>query len=208
MAFTEHGDGAYFAIYPTDFPVATLHCALQTARPVGIESASPGIATRIRVIRGQRVLLDTDLAALYGVTAKRPNEQVRRNSARFPGDFMFTLTEQEVSHLRSQFATSNATSSGRGGRRYLPLAFTEHGAVMAASVLNSARAVEMSVFVVRAFVRLKALMASNAKLARKLDALEKTVVVLDADSRRQFKKLRALVFSLAMPRAPVSAGCL
>ena len=173
---------AYLPIFPVVIPSANRCCTPQTLWPMGTEPDSPGIATRIRVIRGQRVLLDTDLAALYGVTAKRLNEQVRRNNARFPGDFMFTLTEQELSHLRSHFATSNATNPGRGGRRYLPLAFTEHGAVMAASVLNSARAVEMSVFVVRACVRLKAFMASNATVTRKLDVLEKSFVVLDADS--------------------------
>lgn len=174
---------------------------MQTSSLMDTDSASSDIAARILVIRGQRVVLDSDLAALYGVSARRLNEQVRRNSRRFPGDFMFALTEQEVSPLRSQFATSKMTKPGRGGRRYLPLAFTEHGAVMAASILNSERAVEMSVYVVRAFIRLKTLMASDSQLARKLDALEKSVAVLDADAKRQFKELRAAVFSLASPPA-------
>jgi hypothetical protein len=128
------------------------------------------IARSILVLRGQRVLLDTELADLYGVTTKRFNEQVRRNRERFPADFMFQLTAEEAEALRSQIATSKA--AGRGGRRYLPYAFTEHGAIMAATVLNSPRAVEMSVYVVRAFVKLRELLVSNKELARRLDELE------------------------------------
>jgi hypothetical protein len=157
------------------------------------------VSQRIQVIRGQRVLLDSDLAELYGVTAKRLNEQVRRNAGRFPPDFVFILTKHEASNLRSQTATSSPSGRPWGGRRHLPFVFTEHGAVMAASVLKSARAVEMSVYVVRAFVRLRTLLEGNAQLARKLDELEKSVAVLDADTRRQFKELRAVVFSLATP---------
>ncbi|MDR0776066.1 MAG: ORF6N domain-containing protein [Azonexus sp.] len=127
------------------------------------------IAQAIVVIRGQKVLLDEDLAALYGVETRRLNEQVRRNAERFPTDFMFQLDDAEYAALISQIATSK---SGRGGRRKLPLAFTEHGAIMAATVLNSPRAVEVSVYVVRAFVRLRETLASNQELAAKLDALE------------------------------------
>jgi hypothetical protein len=130
------------------------------------------ITRAILVLRGHRVLLDTELAALYGVTTKRFNEQVRRNAERFPADFMFQLTAQEVAALRSQIATSNALPQGRGGRRYLPYAFTEHGAIMAATILNSPRAVEMSVYVVRAFVQLRELLASNKELARRFAQLE------------------------------------
>lgn len=162
--------------------------------------ASPlEVSQRIQVIRGQRVLLDTDLAALYGVKTLRLNEQVRRNSGRFPEDFVFQLTNHEVASLRSQFAI---LKTGRGQhRKYPPLAFTEHGAVMAATILNSPRAVGMSVYIVRAFVRLRTMLEGNAQLARKLDELEKSVAVLDADTRRQFKELRAVVFSLASPPA-------
>lgn len=127
------------------------------------------IAQLIFVLRGQRVLLDSQLAELYGVTTKRFNEQVRRNLARFPSDFMFQVTPQELAALRSQIATSNA---GRGGRRYAPYAFSEHGTIMAAMILNSPRAIEMSVYVVRAFVQLRALLASNAELSKQLDDLE------------------------------------
>lgn len=113
------------------------------------------------------MLLDSDLAALYGVSTKRLNEQVRRNRERFPEDFMFPLTEEEYVRLRSHFATSN---TAQGGRRYLPSVFTGHGAIMAASVLNTPLAVEMSIYVVRAFVRLRELLTSNEELARRLGA--------------------------------------
>ena len=129
------------------------------------------IAQRILVVRGRKVLLDADLALLYGVTTKRFNEQVRRNAGRFPEDFMLQLTPEEWSPLRSHFAT---LKTGRGThRKYLPLAFTEHGAIMAATILNSSRATEVSVYVVRAFVRLRELLRSNSELARRLDQLEK-----------------------------------
>ena len=123
----------------------------------------------IKTIREERVILDSDLARLYGVTTKRLNEQVRRNLDRFPPDFMFQVTEAEQDGLRSQFATSNV---GRGGPRYLPYAFTEHGAIMAANVLNSPQAVQMSVFVVRAFIKMRGAMSDTRALAGKLAALE------------------------------------
>src|ERR1700736_328073 len=118
------------------------------------------VESRILILRGHKVILDSDLAELYGVPVKRLNEQVKRNVERFPADFMFQLSAREHDHLRSQFATSK---QARGGRRYPPYAFTEHGAIMAATVLNSKRAVEMSVFVVRAFVRLRELLARPSK---------------------------------------------
>jgi phage regulator Rha-like protein len=132
----------------------------------------------IYTVRGQRVMLDADLAAVYGVSTKRLNEQVKRNQDRFPEDFAFQLTPQEVAALRSQIATSrsdgNRSQIATGSQkhrdpRYLPYAFTEHGAIMAANVLNNPRAVQMSVFVVRAFVRMRAALADDRKLA----ALEK-----------------------------------
>lgn len=138
--------------------------------PVRVEH----ITRTILLLRGQRIILDAELAALYGVTPKRLNEQVKRNAARFPKDFLFRLTAEEVGVLRSQIATSKTPpKDGRGGTRYRPLAFTEHGAIMAATVLNSPRAVEMSLYVVRAFVQLRELLASNAELARKLNELER-----------------------------------
>jgi len=128
------------------------------------------ITQSILVLRGHRVLLDTELAVLYGVSTKRFNEQVRRNRERFPADFMFQLTDEELAALRSQIAT---LKGGRGQhRKYLPYAFTEHGAIMAATILNSPRAVEMSVYVVRAFVKLRELLSSNRELARRFAQLE------------------------------------
>jgi ORF6N domain len=147
------------------------------------------LAGRILVIRGQRVVLDSDLALLYEVETKRFNEQIRRNLARFPPDFMFQLTDEEFESLRSQIATSN---KGRGGRRYLPFAFTEHGAIMAASVLNSERAVQMSVYVVRAFVQLRELMVDHKVLADKLDALERRVSHHDNSLVALIDAIRAL----------------
>ncbi|HVI07104.1 MAG TPA: ORF6N domain-containing protein [Candidatus Binatia bacterium] len=138
-------------------------------RPPNRRSSGPFVVEpRILIIRHERIILDADLAQLYGVPVKRLNEQVKRNRKRFPCDFMFRLTLKEHSALRSQIATSNS----RGGRRYAPFAFTEHGAIMAATVLNSERAVQMSVFVVRAFVRLRNLLGTNRKLAAKICELE------------------------------------
>ena len=135
--------------------------------------AVDAIASRIAILRGQRIISDADLAALYGVPTKRLNEQVRRNAERFPRDFMFQLAPEEWQALRSQFATSNESS--RGGRRYMPLVFTEHGAIMAATVLNSPRAVEVSIYVVRAFVQLRELLAGHKELAKRLDQLESRI---------------------------------
>ncbi len=146
------------------------------------------LAGCIVVVRGQRVLLDADLAQLYEVETKRFNEQIKRNPSRFPPDFMFRLTEEEFESLRSQIATSK-----RGGRRYLPLAFTEHGAIMAASVLNSDRAVEMSVYVVRAFVQLRAVLLDASALADKLTALERRVSHHDNSLAEVINAIRALV---------------
>jgi hypothetical protein len=132
-------------------------------------SRTENISPLIRTIRGQKVILDSDLARVYGVPTKRLNEQVGRNAKRFPSDFLFQLTLAEADALRSQIATSNL----RGGRRYLPYAFTENGAIMAANVLNSPEAVRMSVFVVRAFVQMRDLLGSTKELAKQLAALEK-----------------------------------
>jgi hypothetical protein len=154
---------------------------------VGIIAADE-IEKSILLIRGQRVMLDRDLAVLYGVTTKRLNEQVRRNRDRFPADFMFQVTEKEGEILRSQIATS---SEGWGGRRSLPYAFTEHGALMLASVLNSPVAILASIQVVRAFTQLRKMVASHFELARKLDALEKKY---DSQFKVVFDAIRQLLF--------------
>ena len=135
------------------------------------------VEPRILVLRGSLVILDSELAELYGVQVKRLNEQVRRNAERFPQDFMFQLSPNEHENLRSQFATS---SSSHGGRRHRPYAFTEHGAIMAATILSTKRAIEMSVFVVRAFVRLRDMVATNGKVAGKLAELERRLKGHDA----------------------------
>lgn len=145
------------------------------------------IESKIIVVRGQRVMLDSDLAELYGVPTKVFNQAVRRNAERFPDDFMYQLTEAEVTRLRSQIVTSKpagmestrlrsqiATSNtGRGGRRTAPYVFTEHGAIMAANVLNSPQAVKVGVYVVRAFVKLREMLSARRDLAIKLDELER-----------------------------------
>lgn len=143
------------------------------------------IGLNITTLRGQRVILDADLAALYGVETKRFNEAVKRNLMRFPADFMFQVDSAEYESLRSQFATLNA---GRGQhRKYLPYAFTEHGAIMAASVLNSPRAIEVSVYVVRAFVRLREAALAHKDLAERLTLLEQKTESL-AQSHDNFSR--------------------
>jgi hypothetical protein len=153
-------------------------------------SLAVSVDSRILVVRQQKVILDTDLAELYGVPVKRLNEQVKRNRERFPSDFMFQLTAEELESLRSQNATSKG---GRGGRRYAPYAFTEHGAIMAATVLNSEQAVEMSVFVVRAFVRLREMLATNEKLAAKIDELEQRLDTHDASIQDLIEAIRQMM---------------
>jgi len=154
------------------------------------------IERRIFLIRGHKVMLDSDLAELYGVTTRRLNEQVRRNRDRFPADFAFLLTRPEFAILKSHFATS---SSGWGGRRKLPYAFTEHGVVMAANVLQSPVAVRASIQVVRAFVRLREILASHKDLARKLEEMEKKY---DATFKVVFDAIRKLMAPPPPPPEP------
>ena len=167
-----------------------------TAKPLSLDMTHPhgDLQERIRTIRGLRVLLDEDLSALFDVSTKRLNEQVRRNADRFPVDFAFQLTAEEWSALRSQNATS---TPGHGGRRYQPWAFSEHGVVMAASVLNSTRAIEVSVFVVRAFVQLRRMASEVASLAQRLESLEQDTArrFQDHDGKLQaiFQALRELL---------------
>ena len=134
------------------------------------------VESRILIQRHQRVILDSDLAELYGVSAKQLNQQIKRNRERFPSDFMFQLSAKEHESLRSQIVTSK---KGRGGRRYPPYAFTEHGAIMAATVLNSKQAIEMSVFVVRAFVRMREMLVNNRQLAAKINELDRRLETHD-----------------------------
>jgi hypothetical protein len=174
----------------------------------------------IRTARGQRVILDSDLAAIYGVTTKVLNQAVRRNAKRFPSDFAFRLTLQEVTNLRSQFVTSSfedessrfsatndfeenrsqSVTGSHGGRRYRPYVFTEHGALMAANVLRSPCAVGMSVFVVRAFVRLRQWLAGHAELSRRLDNLEREY---DSQFKTVFDAIRHLMAPLGRRRKEI-----
>lgn len=170
------------------------------ARTRNAEEALIPAEALIRTVRDQKVILDSDLARLYGVTTSRLNEQVKRNLERFPEDFAFRLTKAEFEDLISQFARS---SSGHGGRRKLPLVFTEHGAIMAANVLNSARAVEMSVYVVRAFVKMRSVLAEHKDLARELAELEnKLTERLDAHELAIIDVLRRIMSLLDPPPPP------
>jgi len=127
------------------------------------------IERRIYILRGNKVMIDTDLAVLYRVPTFRLNEAVKRNKRRFPKDFMFQLTKKEAECLTSHFAMSK----GRGGRRTRPYAFTEHGVVMRSSVLNSERAIQMNILIVRAFVKLREMLATHKDLARKIEDLDR-----------------------------------
>ena len=153
------------------------------------------IQSRILVLRGERVLLDRDLAALYGVPTFRFNEAIKRNAARFPDDFRFQLTADEMAALKSQFAMSKP---GRGGRRTRPWVFTEHGAMMAANVLNSSDAIRMSVQVIRAFVQLRRLMVNHKVLAAKLAELDARVGAHD----EQLAAIVTAIRQLTTPDAP------
>lgn len=150
------------------------------------------ILTDIMVIRGTKVILDSDLANLYGVETRRLNEQVRRNRDKFPEDFMFQLSKEEFKILKSQIATS---SSNWGGRRTLPFAFTEHGALQAANVLHSEQANRMSVFIIRAFVKLRELALTNEALSKKFKILEDRVTEHDTILMSTIKEIRNLIDS-------------
>ena len=180
---------------------------MSTAVVVTTAPAVESISLSIAALRGQRVILDADLAALYGVETKRFNEQVKRNSARFPADFMFQLTVEEFDSLRSQIAT---LKTGRGQhRKYLPYVFTEHGAIMAAMVLNSPRAVEVSVYVVRAFVRLREAAVLHKDLAERLSSLEEKTEALamshdtfSRNTRNQLRQVFDALRELTIPPEP------
>lgn len=154
------------------------------------------IENKILLIRNQKVMLDFHLAELYNVETKALNKAVARNIDRFPDDFMFQLTIEEWNSLRFHFGTSKR---GRGGRRYLPFAFTEHGALMAASVLNSALAVKASIYVIRAFVKLREILSTHKELAQKLKELELKIETHDESIRAVFDAINKL---LEPPKEP------
>jgi hypothetical protein len=164
----------------------------------------PGaIAQRIFVIRKQKVMLDFHLAELYGVATMRLNEQVKRNKDRFPADFMFQLSQEEYKNLISQFAIS---SSGYGGRRQLPYVFTEHGVAMLSSVLRSSRAVQMNIFIIRAFVKIRELLATNKDLARKLEELERTQSEHDENLAEIYAIIKDLIDEPIKPPGKMGFG--
>src|SRR5579863_2101473 len=148
------------------------------------------VDSKIFVLRGQRVILDRDLAELYGVEVRQLNQQAKRNAKRFPPAFRFQLSPHELKILRSQNVIS---SEGHGGARYLPYVFTEHGAIMAATVLNSERAIEMSVFVVLAFVRMRRAIAGNRHVLTKLAELERRLEGHDAEIHNLMEAIRELM---------------
>ena len=160
------------------------------------------VDSRILTIRGEKVMLDADLAAVYGVATKALNQAVRRNGERFPPDFRFRVTKAE----RAEVVTNCDRLKSLRFSTVRPWVFTEHGAIMAASVLNSPRAVEMSVFVVRAFLRLRVLASTHRELATKLNALERKVAGHDTDLKQMFNALRALIEPSHKPRRQIGFG--
>ena len=157
-----------------------------------------GLESRIQLLRGQRVMLDTDLARLYGVETKALNKAVKRNADRFPPDFMFRLGADEVAALRFQ----SGTSKGRGGRRYRPYAFAQEGIAMLSSVLRSGRAVAVNIEIMRAFVRLRGFLASQGKFARKLTELECKYASHDKAIQEIFRAIKQLMQAPTGPAAP------
>ena len=159
------------------------------------------IAQSILLVRGQRIILDQSLALIYGVTTKRLNEAVKRNAARFPADFMFQLSKEEAMASRSQFA---ALKKGRGHNvKYRPFGFTEHGAIQVANILRARRAVEMGIYVVRAFVQLRNLLATNKTLAQKFLELERKVSKHDQEIIRILQTIRELMDTPVIKQRPI-----
>ena len=167
-----------------------------------------GIQRLIVKVRGKKVILDHDLALLYGVQTKVLNQAIKRNAARFPDDFVFRLTRKENTFLRSQIVIPDENNRSRSvtgyqkhrDPRYLPYVFTEHGALMAANILRSTKAIEMSVFIVRAFVKMREALVSQYEMARRLDQIEKILLLHDTQLKELFEKIRPLL--LPPPESP------
>jgi len=168
---------------------------------MSIEQKASSLDSKIYLIRGERVMLDFDLAKLYEVPTKRLKEQVKRNPKRFPPDFMFTLSEQELVNLRSQFATS---SLAWGGHRYPPFAFTEHGVAMLSSVLNSEQAINVNIAVMRAFAQMRRVQISTERFEGKLQKLELKYNLHDHKFKIVFEALRKLMSTEEMPKIRVT----
>ena len=176
----------------------------------GVKAIIPieSIEAVIHIIRGQKVIIDEDLAALYGVPTKRLNEQVRRNSNRFPEDFAFQLIKEEWDFLKCQFGTSNSSvlrshfatsSSDWGGRRKLPFVFTEHGVVMAANILKNKRAVSISIEIVHAFIRLRQIVTTHKETAKEVSKLKDFVLKHSNANDREFKRVWNAIDKLSEP---------
>jgi hypothetical protein len=159
-----------------------------------LQFSPPNIENKIYLIRGERVMLDDDLAELYGVSTKALNQSVVRNLERFPNDFMFQLSADEFALLRSQSVTSKP--SGRGGRRYLPRAFTEQGIAMLSTVLNSHQAIQVNILIIRTFVRFRSMLSSNRELTHRLDMLE---AKYDRKFKIIFEAIRKLMSNHTIP---------
>jgi phage regulator Rha-like protein len=166
----------------------------QTLIPVAV------VARKIYFVRGQKVMLDSDLAALYRVPTKSLNLAIKRKKGRFPRDFMFRLTKAEVEGLRFQNETSK---NGRGGRRYLPYVFTEHGVAMLSSVLNSERAVQVNIAIIRTFIKLREILATHKELAERLTTLERKYQEHDNELSAVFEAIRQLLAEPDPPRRPI-----
>ncbi len=157
-------------------------------------ATTKSIENKIFLIRGQKVILDSDLAELYDVPTKRLNEQVKRNKARFPGDFVFRLnTDEALELVKSGLMRSQIATASKRNVRYLPYAFTEHGALMSANILNSEQAVRMSVYVVRAFIRLREIFVTNQILEKRLSEIEKILLGHNASLRDLYEKIKPLL---------------
>lgn len=173
-------------------------------QPQSGAEAITDIVQTIFMLRGRRVILDSSLASIYGVETRKLNQAVKRNSDRFPEDFRFQLIDSEVASSRSQIVILN---KARGGNvKFLPYAFTEHGAIMAATVLNSSRAVEMSIYVVRAFVQLHTVLASNAELTSRLDRLESGVEKRLTSHDEAIAEMFSAIRELMKPTPPSRSG--
>jgi len=162
--------------------------------------AAPAIERRILVVRGLQVMLDEDLADLYGVETRVLVQQVKRNAKRFPSDFMFQLTKAEAEALRSQIVTSN---EGRGGRRYAPYVFTEQGVAMLSGVLRSDRAIAVNIEIMRAFVELRRVASSYAAIETRLKEIERELGGHDEQLKQIFTALRQLIAPPPRPKRPV-----
>ena len=158
------------------------------------------VERKIYFVRGQKVMLDSDLAALYRVPTKSLNLAIKRKKGRFPRDFMFRLTKAETESLRFQSETSN---NGRGGRRYLPYVFTEHGVAMLSSVLNSERAVQVNIAIIRTFIKLREILATHKELAERLATLERKYQEQDNELSAVFEAIRQLIAQPDPPRPPI-----